>query len=64
MNLRLGPAKNAITIGTDGDAVASSKTWIEISLTLCHLLGLPMPENVEGGIVCEVLEDPNWYLKA
>ena len=63
MNLRPGPAKKAISIGTDGDAVASPKTRVGVSPTLCHLLGLPMPENVEGGVIYEALEDPNWYLR-
>ena len=37
---------------------------VDVAPTLCHLLGLPMPENVEGGVVYEALEDPNWYLRA
>ena len=35
---------------------------VDVSPTICYLLGLPMPENVEGGIIYEALEDPNWYL--
>lgn len=35
---------------------------VDVAPTLCHLLGLPMPADVEGGIVYEALEDPDWYL--
>ena len=35
---------------------------VDVSPTICYLLGLPMPENVEGGVIYEALEDPNWYL--
>lgn len=51
MKFRPGPAKKAILNGTDGDAAASPKTGIEVSRTLCNLIGLPMPENVEGGVI-------------
>ena len=64
MNLRPVLAKKVILIGTHGDVFASPKTGIEVSPRSYHLIGLPMPENVEGGIVYEALEDPNWYLKA
>jgi arylsulfatase A-like enzyme len=37
---------------------------IDVAPTLCYLLGLPMPRNVEGGVVYEALEDPNWHLTA
>ena len=37
---------------------------IDVAPTLCHLLGIPMPRDVEGGVVYEALEDPNWYLRA
>ena len=37
---------------------------IDVAPTLCHLLGLPMPRNVEGGVVYEALEDPDWHLNA
>ena len=36
---------------------------IDVAPTLCHLLGWPMPKNVEGGVVYEALQDPDWYLK-
>lgn len=35
---------------------------VDVSPTICYLLGLPMPENVEGGVIYEALEDPNWHL--
>ena len=35
---------------------------VDVAPTLCHLLGWPMPRDVEGGVVYEALEDPDWYL--
>ena len=35
---------------------------VDVSPTICYLLGLPMPENVEGGVIYEALEDPDWHL--
>lgn len=35
---------------------------VDVAPTICYLLGLPMPENVEGGVVYEALQDPNWHL--
>lgn len=35
---------------------------VDVAPTICYLLGLPMPANVEGGVVYEALEDPNWHL--
>lgn len=35
---------------------------VDVAPTICYLLGLPMPKDVEGGIVYEALEDPNWHL--
>ena len=37
---------------------------VDVAPTLCYLLGLPMPKNVEGGVVYEALEDPDWHLTA
>ena len=37
---------------------------VDIAPTLCYLLGLPMPANVEGGIVYEALENPDWAIEA
>ena len=35
---------------------------VDVAPTLCHLLGWPMLKNVEGGVIYEALEDPDWYL--
>jgi predicted AlkP superfamily phosphohydrolase/phosphomutase len=35
---------------------------VDVAPTIAYLLGLPMPANVEGGVVYEALEDPNWPL--
>ena len=35
---------------------------VDVVPTVAYLLGLPMPANVEGGVVYEALEDPNWPL--
>ncbi|MBW1698817.1 MAG: alkaline phosphatase family protein [Deltaproteobacteria bacterium] len=37
---------------------------IDVAPTLCYLLGWPMPRDVEGGIIYEALEDPDWHLTA
>jgi len=34
----------------------------DVAPTLCYLLGVPMPEDVEGGVIYEALEDPDWHL--
>jgi predicted AlkP superfamily phosphohydrolase/phosphomutase len=44
-------------------ALSRSVRVIDVAPTLCYLLGWPMPKNVEGGIIFESLEDPDWYLK-
>ena len=44
--------------------LTSLREAAEAPPTVCHLLGWPMPKNVEGGIVYEALEDPDWYLRA
>ena len=35
---------------------------VDVAPTLCYLLGLPVPHKVEGGVIYEALEDPNWHL--
>ena len=35
---------------------------VDVAPTLCYLLGVPMPRDVEGGVVYEALEDPDWHL--
>ena len=36
---------------------------VDVAPTLCYLLGVPMPRDVEGGVVYEALEDPDWHLR-
>ena len=36
---------------------------VDVAPTLCYLMGIPMPRNVEGGVVYEALTDPDWHLK-
>ncbi len=45
-----------------GAALERQVCVVDVAPTLCYLLGLPMPANVEGGVVYEALEDPNWHL--
>lgn len=47
-----------------GIALRRQVRVVDVAPTLCYLLGLPMPENVEGGIIYEALEEPNWHLTA
>ena len=47
-----------------GVALQRQVRVIDVAPTLCHLLGLPTPRNVEGGVVYEALEDPDWHLSA
>ena len=35
---------------------------VDVMPTLCYLLGVPIPQDVEGGVVYEALSDPNWHL--
>ena len=45
-----------------GIALERQVRVVDVAPTLCYLLGLPMPTDVEGGVVYEALEDPNWHL--
>ena len=47
-----------------GVALQRQVRCVDVAPTLCYLLGVPMPQNVEGGIIYEALEDPNWHLTA
>ena len=47
-----------------GEALQRQVRVVDVAPTICYLLGLPMPQNVEGGVVYEALEDPNWHLTA
>ena len=45
-----------------GVALQRQVRVVDVAPTLCYLLGLPMPDRVEGGVVYEALADPNWHL--
>lgn len=45
-----------------GAALQRQVRAVDIAPTLCYLLGLPMPKNVEGGVIYEALADPDWHL--
>ena len=45
-----------------GIPLARQVRVVDVAPTICYLLGLPMPTNVEGGVVYEALEDPNWHI--
>ena len=45
-----------------GVALQRQVRVVDVAPTIAYLLGLPMPRNVEGGVVYEALEDPNWPL--
>ncbi len=45
-----------------GVALERQVRVVDVAPTICYLLGLPMPTNVEGGVVYEALADPNWHL--
>ncbi len=46
----------------NGVALERQVRVVDVAPTICYLLGLPMPTNVEGGVVYEALADPNWHL--
>ena len=48
----------------EGVALERQVRVVDVAPTLCYLLGLPMPDRVEGGVVYEALADPNWHLTA
>ena len=47
----------------EGVALRGQVRAVDVAPTLCYLLGIPMPRNVEGGVVYEALTDPDWHLK-
>jgi predicted AlkP superfamily phosphohydrolase/phosphomutase len=46
-----------------GVALERQVRVVDVAPTLCYLLGWPMPKHVEGGVIYEALEDPDWHLK-
>ena len=48
----------------EGIALQRQVRAVDVAPTLCYLLGVPMPRNVEGGVIYEALEDPDWHLRA
>ncbi len=36
---------------------------IDVAPTICYLTGVPMPMQVEGGVVYEALEDSDWHIE-
>ena len=36
---------------------------VDVAPTLCYLLGIPMPKQVEGGVIYEALADADWHLQ-
>ena len=45
-----------------GVALRRQVRVVDVAPTIAYLLGLPMPADVEGGVIYEALEDPNWPL--
>ena len=45
-----------------GSALDRQVRVIDVAPTICYLLGWPMPKNVEGGVIYEALENPDWHL--
>ncbi|MBU2634735.1 MAG: alkaline phosphatase family protein, partial [Nanoarchaeota archaeon] len=45
-----------------GVALERQVRVVDVAPTLCYLLGWPMPREVEGGIIYEALEEPDWHL--
>ena len=37
---------------------------VDVAPTISYLLGMPLPRDVEGGVIYEALEDPDWPLHA
>jgi len=45
-----------------GIALRRQVRVVDVAPTIAYLLGLPMPRDVEGGVVYEALKDPDWPL--
>ncbi len=46
----------------EGVALQRQVRSVDVIPTIAYLLGLPMPAQVEGGVIYEALTDPNWPL--
>lgn len=46
----------------EGGRLRGQVRAVDVAPTLCYLLGMPMPRNVEGGVVYEALTNPDWHL--
>lgn len=40
-----------------GETISRNVRIVDVAPTLCHLAGAPMPKDVEGGVIYQVLED-------
>jgi len=47
----------------EGVALQRQVRAVDVAPTLCYLLGVRMPAQVEGGVVYEALEDTDWHLQ-
>ena len=45
-----------------GVALRRQVRVVDVAPTIAYLLGIRMPANVEGGVIYEALEDPDWPL--
>ena len=45
-----------------GVALQRQVRAVDVAPTLCYLLGVPVLKHVEGGVIYEALEDPDWHL--
>lgn len=45
-----------------GVALQRQVRAVDVAPTLCYLAGIPMPKQVEGGVIYEALEEPDWHL--
>ena len=47
----------------EGVALHRQVRAVDVAPTLCYLLGVRMPAQVEGGVAYEALEDTDWHLQ-
>ena len=46
-----------------GVALQRRVNIVDVALTLCYLLSVPVPAQTESGTVYEALQDPAWHLR-